>query len=232
MSRNDADKRLLEERLARTRAQHEREHVKVREDAEKHASDIPIDPRWLCHALGQAIPEDAIVTEETTVYRGLIHDAIPRNQAMSYFARATGGLGVGLGYALGIKLAMRHRPVFALIGDGALNYNSVPACLGVAEEYRLPINIVVFNNGRYFSMELSLLGYFPDGAAKKTGVHYGTPISPRPDYQMYAKAHGGYGVRVTEPQNIRAAVEQALRSDADGKFSLMDVVLNDFNPRG
>lgn len=150
---------------------------------------------------------------------------------MSYFARATGGLGVGLGYALGVKLAMRERPVFALIGDGAFNYNPVPACLGVAEEYQLPVNIVVFNNGRYFSMELSLLGYFPDGAAKKTGLHYGGPISPRPDYQMYAKAHGGYGVRVTEPQEIQAAIEQAVRANAEGKLSLIDVVLNDFNPR-
>jgi acetolactate synthase-1/2/3 large subunit len=231
LHRSDADQAVAQERLAQTRAQHERERAKFKEDAEKHASDVPIDPRWLCHALGQAIPEEAIITEETTVYRGLIHDAIPRSQPMSYFARATGGLGVGLGYALGVKLAMRERPVFALIGDGAFNYNPVPACLGVAEEYQLPVNIVVFNNGRYFSMELSLLGYFPDGAAKKTGLHYGGPISPRPDYQMYAKAHGGYGVRVTEPQEIQAAIEQAVRANAEGKLSLIDVVLNDFNPR-
>ena len=228
---SEGDQARVEKRLAESRAQHEREQAKVKEDAEKHAGDIPIDPRWLCHALGQAIPEEAIITEETTVYRGLIHDAIPRSQPMSYFARATGGLGVGLGYALGVKLAMRQRPVFALIGDGAFNYNPVPACLGVAEEYQLPINIIVFNNGRYFSMELSLLGYFPDGAAKKTGVHYGGPISPRPDYQRYAQAHGGYGVRVTEPQGIQPAIDQALRASAEGKLSLVDVVLNNFNPR-
>jgi acetolactate synthase-1/2/3 large subunit len=140
-------------------------------------------------------------------------------------------LGVGLGYALGVKLAMRDRPMFALIGDGAFHYNPVPSCLGVAEEYRLPIHVVVFNNQRYLSMETSLLKYFPGGAAKTTGVHYGGPIAPSPDYQMYAKAHGGYGARVTRPSDIKAAINESLRHEAEGKLSVIDVVLSDFNPR-
>ena len=93
-----------------------------------------IDPRWLCHALGEALPENAVISEETTVYRSLIQETIPRSKTQSYFARVTGGLGVGFSYALGVKLAMPERPVFALIGDGAFHYNAVPSCLGVAEE--------------------------------------------------------------------------------------------------
>lgn len=226
-----AARSLYEERLSRAREMHERYHSKLKEDAERHAKDIPIDPRWLCHVLGQSIPGDAIITEETTVYRTLIQEAIPRSRPMSYFARVTGGLGVGLGYALGVKLAMKERPVFALIGDGAFHYNPVPSCLGVAEEYKLPITVVVFNNQRYLSMETSLIKYFPDGAAKKTGVHFGGPIAPTPDYQMYGKAHGGYGARVTDPNEIGPAIDQALRQGAEGKLSVIDIVLSDFNPR-
>ncbi len=191
-----ANRASYEARLARTRAQHDSYFSKQKEDAEKHAGDTPIDPRWAVHALGQALPANAVISEETTVYRSLIQEAIGREQTQSYFARVTGGLGVGLSYALGVKLAMPDRPVFALIGDGAFHYNAVPSCLGVAEEYRLPIHCVVFNNGRYLSMETSLIKYFPDGAAKQTGVHFGAEIGPRPDYQQYAKAHGGYGYRV------------------------------------
>jgi acetolactate synthase-1/2/3 large subunit len=161
----------------------------------------------------------------------LIQEAIPRAQPQTYFARITGGLGVGLSYALGAKLAMPERPVFALIGDGAFHYNAVPSCLGVAEEYGLPIHIVVFNNGRYLSMETSLIKYFPDGAAKKTGVHYGAEIGPRPDYRHYGKAHGGYGYRVTEPGEIKGAVAQALKHETERKLTVIDVVLSDFNPR-
>ena len=219
------------ERLARTREQHNGYFGKLKEEAQKHAGETPIDPRWACHALGEAIPDNAVISEETTVYRGLIQETIGRSKTQSYFARITGGLGVGLSYALGVKLAMPDRPVFALIGDGAFHYNAVPSCLGVAEEYGLPIHAVIFNNGRYLSMETSLIKYFPDGAAKKTGVHFGAEIGPKPDYQYYGKAHGGYGYRVTNPGEIKSAVEQALKHEAERKLTVIDLVLSDLNPR-
>lgn len=220
-----------EQRMARSREQHASYFGKLKEEARKHANDTPIDPRWLCSVLSEALPENAVISEETTVYRSLIQEAIPRSRPQSYFARITGGLGVGLSYALGVKLAMPDRPVFALIGDGAFHYNAVPSCLGVAEEYGLPIHIVVFNNGRYLSMETSLIKYFPDGAAKTTGVHYGAEIGPRPDYQYYGKAHGGYGYRVSDPGEIKAALERALQHEVEKKLTVIDVVLSDLNPR-
>lgn len=226
-----ANRAQYEQRLARAREQHAAYFGKLKEDARKHAGDKPVDPRWLCHELSAALPAEAIISEETTVYRALIQEAIPRDQPQTYFARITGGLGVGLSYALGVKLARPERPVFALIGDGAFHYNAVPACLGVAEEYGLPIHVVVFNNGRYLSMETSLIKYFPDGSAKKTGVHYGAEIGPRPDYQHYGRAHGGYGYRVTEPGDIKTAVARALEHEAESKLTVIDVVLSDFNPR-
>ena len=226
-----ANRASHDQRLARSREQHESYFGKLKEEAKKHSTETPIDPRWLCNALSEALPENAVISEETTVYRSLIQEAIPRDKPQSYFARITGGLGVGLSYALGVKLAMPERPVFALIGDGAFHYNAVPSCLGVAEEYNLPIHVVVFNNGRYLSMETSLIKYFPDGAAKNTGVHFGAEIGPRPDYQYYGKAHGGYGYRVSDPSEIKPAIEKALKHEAEKKLTVIDVVLSDFNPR-
>ena len=73
--------------------------------------------------------------------------------------------------------------------------------------------------------------YFPTGAAKQTGVHFGANIAPKPDYQFYGKAHGGYGYRVSEPGQIKTAVENALRHEAERKLTVIDLVLSDFNPR-
>ena len=218
-------------RSARAGEQHDGYFGKLKEEAQKHANDTPIDPRWAVHALSEALPKNAVISEETTVYRSLIQETMPRDQPQSYFARVTGGLGVGLSYALGVKLALPDRPVFAFIGDGAFHYNAVPSCLGVAEEYGLPIHCVIFNNGRYLSMETSLIKYFPDGAAKTTGVHFGAEIGPRPDYQHYAKAHGGEGFRVTNPQEIKNAIEQALKCEKEKKLTVTDLVLSDLNPR-
>ena len=86
--------------MARSREQHESYFGKLKDEARKHANDTPIDPRWLCNALSEALPENAVISEETTVYRSLIQEAIPRTRPQSYFARITGGLGVGLSYAL------------------------------------------------------------------------------------------------------------------------------------
>jgi len=220
-----------EERSRRIREEHDKQVAAMQREAVEHKSDAPVDPRWLCQALSESIPANAVIVEETTVHRTLIQNMIPRTEPMSYIARVTGGLGVSLGYALGAKLAMKERPVFVLIGDGGFHYNPVPSCLGLAQEYELPIIVVVFNNQRYLSMERGLLRYYPDGVAKKTGVHFGGPILPNPDYRLYADIYGGYGVRVTDPKDIQPAIEQALEHAARGRLALVDVVLSDYIPR-
>ncbi len=219
------------ERSRAIREEHDKQVSALQQEAFEHKSDIPVDPRWLCQALHESIPPDAVVVEETTTHRTLIQNMIPRSQPMSYIARVTGGLGVSLGYAVGIKLAVKERPVFVLVGDGGFHYNPVPSCLGLAQEYQLPIIVVVFNNQRYLSMERGLLRYYPDGASKTTGVHFGGPILPNPEYRHYADIYGGYGVRVTDPKDIQPAVVEALEQSRAGRLSVIDVVLSDYLPR-
>jgi thiamine pyrophosphate-dependent acetolactate synthase large subunit-like protein len=226
-----ASKAKYQERSQQIQEEHDNQVAVLQREAIQHSSDVPVDPRWLCQALNDSIPADAVVVEETTVHRTLIQNMIPRTEPMSYIARVTGGLGVSLGYALGVKLAMKERPVVVLIGDGGFHYNPVPSCLGVAQEYGLPITVVVFNNQRYLSMERGLLRYYPDGASKKTGVHFGGPIFPNPEYRHYADIYGGYGVRVTDPKEIQPAVARALKHNAAGRLAVVDVVLSDYLPR-
>jgi acetolactate synthase-1/2/3 large subunit len=222
---------LYEQRARLVREEHEKQAAALEQDAAAHRSDVPIDPRWLCQALNEAIPPNGVIVEETTVHRTLIQTMIPRTEPMSYIARVTGGLGVSLGYALGAKLAMKDRPVFVLVGDGGFHYNPVPSCLGLAQEYKLPITVVVFNNQRYLSMERGLLKYYPDGVSKKTGIHFGGPIMPNPDYRRYADVYGGYGIRVTDPADIGRAVAASLEHNAAGRLAVIDVVLSDYLPR-
>jgi acetolactate synthase-1/2/3 large subunit len=226
-----AHRSLYQERSQRIREEHDKQAAAQQQDAAQHRNDVPIDPRWLCQALNESIPPNAVIVEETTVHRTLIQTMITRTEPMSYLARVTGGLGVSLGYALGAKLAMKDRPVFVLIGDGGFHYNPVPSCLGLAQEYRLPITVVIFNNQRYLSMERGLLRYYPDGASKKSGIHFGGPILPNPDYRHYADVYGGYGIRVTDPKDIQSAISQSLEHNAAGRLAVIDVVLSDYLPR-
>jgi thiamine pyrophosphate-dependent acetolactate synthase large subunit-like protein len=226
-----ANKTAYEERLQEIQEEHDKQVAGLQREAIEHSNDVPVDPRWLCQALNESIPANAVIVEETTVHRTLIQNMIPRNEPMSYIARVTGGLGVSLGYGLGVKLASKEQPVFVLIGDGGFHYNPVPSCLGLAQEYNLPIIVVVFNNQRYLSMERGLLKYYPDGAGKKTGVHFGGPIMPNPDYRLYADIYGGYGVRVKDPKDIGPSIDRALKHNASGRLAVIDVVLSDYLPR-
>ena len=82
------------------------------------AGASPIDPGVLCNALNDAMPSDTIYIDETIVHRPQILRRIMWDNPQSYL-RPTGGLGQGLGTALGVKLASPNRPVVALMGDVA-----------------------------------------------------------------------------------------------------------------
>src|SRR6516164_8221233 len=80
-----------------------------------------------------------------------------------FFSGAIGGLGTGLGTALGVKCVAAQKPVILLIGDGSFNYNPVLAGLGFCQEFRMPIMIVVLNNQGYLSQKLAIPLYYPEG---------------------------------------------------------------------
>ena len=127
--------------------------------------------------------------------------------------------------ALGVKYAQPDKLVVCLVGDGAFYYNPVLACLGLSQECELPTLTVVFDNRSYAAMEASLLRFYPEGAAARTGVHYGGPISPATDYAGLARLYGGFGVRAERPEEVQRAFEDAIRATRDGCLSIVDLVV-------
>ena len=184
----------------------------------------PIDPGVLCNALSEAMPSDTIYIDETIVHRPQILRRIKWDNPQSYL-RPVGGLGQGLGTALGAKLAYPDRPVVALMGDGALLYNPITQALGVARESNIPIMIVVFNNTSYAAMKRLHLSFYPDGDAAKSGIFHGVDI-PGPDYQQLASPFGGHGERVEDPKRLAGAIADGLAAVAEGRVAILDVALS------
>jgi acetolactate synthase-1/2/3 large subunit len=185
----------------------------------------PIDTRWITYELNRVLPADAIIVEETITHRLAIHQYLDNVKPESYFAGSNGGLGTGLGTALGVKAAAPGRPVLCLIGDGALNYDPVLAGLGCAQEHGMPILIVLFNNLGYLSMKSGVPKYYPKGWATRTNTFVGTSIEPSPDYATLARAFNGYGEKVEEPGEVRAALQRGLKAIAQGQTALLDIRL-------
>jgi acetolactate synthase-1/2/3 large subunit len=188
------------------------------------ATSSPIDPGVLCNALSETMPADTIYIDETILHRPQILRRIERSNPQSYL-RPAGGLGQGLGTALGVKLASPDRPVVALMGDGSFLYNPITQALGVARESNLPIMIVVFNNTSYAAMKRLHLSFYPDGDAAKSGIFHGVDI-PGPDYQDLASPFGGHGERVEDPKRLAGAIKDAQAAVAEGRVAILDVALS------
>ena len=217
------DETAVEARRARLTAEHDalvEKRLGVRAEA-RHKT--PIDPIWLCAALGSVMPDDAIYIDEVTSHTPLLRHHIDWNRPQSLFSRQ-GGLGQGLGLSLGIKLAKPDQPVVTLIGDGGFLYNPVLQSLGAARDFDLPTLTVIFNNRKYVSMEGMHRKMYPDGTAVTTDTFHGTHINA-PDFTKIAEAFGGWGEQVTDPDALEDALQRGLEAVSGGKAAILDVIV-------
>ncbi len=217
------DETPIEKRRARLSQSHDRiRKTRLEERAEaRHKS--PIDPVWLCAALGEVMPDNTIYIDEVTSHTLLLRQHIDWNRPQSLFTRQ-GGLGQGLGLSLGIKLAKRDHPVVTLIGDGGFLYNPVLQSLGAARDFDIPILAVIFNNRKYVSMEGMHRKMYPNGTAVETNNFYGTHIHA-PDFTKVAEAFGAYGEQVSDPDALKDALRRGLEAVSGGRAAILDVVV-------
>jgi benzoylformate decarboxylase len=110
----------------------------------------PIPAEYLLHALAVAMPSDAALVEEAPSHRPLMHKFMPMRGQDSFYTMSSGGLGYSLPAAVGIALGRPNIRTVCLIGDGSAMY-SIQA-LWTAAQRKLPLTVVVVNNGGYGAM--------------------------------------------------------------------------------
>ena len=220
---NGLDDAAVKARRSRLAEAHGRLQQRKRAQQAEARKKTPIDPVWLCAALGEAMPRGTIYVDEVTTHTALLRQHIPWNDPQSLFTRQ-GGLGQGLGLSLGIKLAKPQNPVVTLIGDGAFLYNPVLQSLGAARDFNLPIMAVIFNNRKYAAMQGMHLKMYPQGIAVNTDTFHGTHIHA-PDFTKIAEAFGGFGERVEDPEALVDALRRGLAAVESGKPAVLDVVV-------
>ena len=142
----------------------------------------------------------------------LVLEEMVVRESCRYFASApAGGLGWGLGAALGAKLAAPDKTVVCAVGDGAYMFGNPTPAHFVAESMKLPVLFVVFNNARWAAVHRSTLGMYPKGAAAQAEEPPFAVLEPSPRFEKVVEASGGYGVQVSDPAELKPALERALR---------------------
>ena len=188
------------------------------------ATEGPVDPAAAAATLRELIGEDALVVDETITHSRVIARHLMAHTPGRY-SYVQGGLGQGLGVALGTKLAAGDRLVVQTVGDGTWLYNPVPQGLMASAQYGLPLLVVVFNNKKYLSMRFNLTRAYPEGTYVRDGAGYGVDLSAQPDAASVAAACGAAGFTVTTTPELGSTLEKAIATVRAGQTAVVNVSL-------
>ena len=184
----------------------------------------PMTPARMMAELAAAIPDNAIVVDDSISNRGTMRhyfQAQKRGDLRGYRGQSIGG---GIGTTMGTQCANPDRPVFGIIGDGSAMMTVQG--LWTAANDNIPCIFVICNNGSYRVLKVNFNVYqeeileLPEtSGGRLLYSDFATPF----DMAAIANSMGVHGERITDPAQIKPAVDRAV---ASGKPALLDMVID------
>ncbi|GAA2631552.1 acetolactate synthase large subunit [Streptomyces axinellae] len=185
-------------------------------DAYPLGYDLPEDgslaPQQVIERIGQLAPEGTIFAAGVGQHQMWAAHFVDYEQPATWLN--SGGLGT-MGYAvpaaLGAKIGMPDRTVWAIDGDGCFqmtNQELVTAALNGA-----PVKVAIINNGA-LGMVRQWQTLFYNQRYSNTVLHNGEEGEPNrgtrlPDFVKLAEAMGCVGIRCEDPAQLDAVIEKA-----------------------
>src|SRR5246127_5452609 len=176
----------------------------------------PIDPDFLALQVVEAMPDNAILVDEGLTSSRQMLGLRPHRDRYGYHALASGGIGWGLPASVGVSLANPRRPVVCFSGDGSAMY-SIQA-LWTAAHHKLPLNVVICNNGGYRIIKQRLLAFHGDD--HYVGMDF---ADPPVDFAGIAKSLGLEAIRINDASELKPKLSDAFKRPG---AKLIEVVLN------
>ncbi|WP_405727760.1 thiamine pyrophosphate-binding protein [Streptomyces sp. NBC_00028] len=202
-------------RVLRAGQQHTADRDRAESAARAACSPAPLAPWAAAHAVARGLPPDAVVVEEAITVGLLLRRLLRLERPGSYTHTVGGGLGWGIGAAVGRALAEPGRPVVAVLGDGCTLFGLQG--LWSAAHQQTPVLFVVMSNGVYRTLQDTYT------AMGGKGVCPGTELGDL-DFTQAAAFFGVDAVRAESADHLRELVADA------GKLSgplLVDVPLRE-----
>jgi acetolactate synthase-1/2/3 large subunit len=226
LAKDPARRESIEARRTTTAEIHARLRARWQEEAAAQHDETPIALSRLSAEIGEVIRREDWV---------LVHDQLKHwNQRLwdwtgpeRWLGHAGGGgLGYGPGGSVGAGLALRDsgKLLIDINADGDMLYNG--SALWTAAKYRVPLLYVMYNNRSYHNSEQHAMNMARDRGRPGENRFIGTQIDdPAVDFATMARAFGVHGEGpVEKPEDLRPALERAIRVVKDGRPALVDVV--------
>ena len=174
----------------------------------------PLSPyRVLWDLLHTVDVANTIITHDAGSPRDQISPFWECTTPLSYIGWGkTTQLGYGLGLAMGAKLAHPDKLCVNVWGDAAIGFTGMD--FETAARERIPILTVLLNN---FSMAIEL-------KVMKTATEKYRSTDISGNYADFARALGGWGERVTQPDDIVPAIKRAVATTREGRPALLEFI--------
>ena len=196
LSQRAGARSALEAKIATNKTKGANESKAVRESANQ-----PIRPERIMHELQSLLTGDSIVVADASYSSIWIANGLTALKAGQRFItpRGLAGLGWGFPMALGAKEARPDSEVFCLVGDGGFGH--VWSELETAARMNIKVTLILINNG--------ILGYQKHAENVKFGAHTSAVNFAPVDHAAIARNCGCHGIRVTDPADLAAALNEA-----------------------
>ena len=185
----------------------------------------PMAPERMMHEVAKALPADALLIDDSLSSKDALHAEVKFDRPDSIIGERIGAIGWGMGAALGAKLALPHRPVLAVVGDGSAMM-TVQA-LWTAASYNIPAVYLVCNNRSYRILKLNMNVHRREILGEEVGEDFegyvGMDFNLPLNLAGMAEANGVYGRTISDPEAIGPEIEKALES---GRPAVLDVVID------
>ncbi|MDE1935540.1 thiamine pyrophosphate-binding protein [Bradyrhizobium sp.] len=168
----------------------------------QRGNSTPIDPDYLTLQVVEALPGNAIVVDEGLTSSRQMLALRPHRDRYGYHALASGGIGWGLPASVGVSLANPHRSVVCFSGDGSAMYSI--QSLWTAAHHKLPLNVVIANNGGYRIIKQRLLAFHGDD--HYVGMDF---ADPPVDFAGVARSLGCEAIRISDPKELKSTLTSA-----------------------
>ena len=184
----------------------------------------PMIPARMMSELAKAMPANAIVVDDSISNRATMRHYFQGQKRGDLRAFRGQSIGGGIGATMGAQVANPDRPVFGIIGDGSAMMTIQG--LWTAANDNIPCVFVICNNGMYRVLKVNFDVYQREILQQKESSGENLPYSDFPtpfDIAAMATSMGVHGERITDPAEIKPAVERAL---ASGKPAVLDIVID------
>ncbi|NNU82844.1 thiamine pyrophosphate-requiring protein [Geobacillus sp. BMUD] len=184
-----------------------------------------ITPEYLTACIRELVDDNTIIVNEGISNYETIYRHIGATKPGSIIGSGAGSLGWNGGASIGVKLALPHKKVINLTGDGSYLFSIPSTVHWMARRYQTPFLTVIYNNKGWKSPKLSTLGVHPNGAARKINEFW-VSFEPSADLAKIAEAAGGaYARTVKSPDELKDALQSGLRALEEGRAAVLDVHL-------